>query len=599
MNVVGRLKAILGLDNSQFKSGLKDSEKSTNIFSNSIKKLGGLIGGAFAIGKIVSFTKASMEAYNTQVQAEQKLANALKMNGKNADVLLPKYKKLASGIQQITTVGDETTLGLLQLAESMQAPDIEGATKGAIGLSKALGIDMQSALKMVVLAQNEEYTMLQRYIPALRSATTNAEKAAIVQKTLADGFELAKVEAQTGTGQMQQLSNTWGDMKEQVGSLASSIINELAPALNKITQQATGELQNLNTLIESDKLTGWQKLGTFMNFVQGHSKELAAAATELNKVKEEENKQLEEENKQLENNSTVVPSVVKNIAWYKEEIDRLTKSLDDLLPSQQAQAIAINNQISEYKALVDGIKDARVEMENMEKISTSPFQIDTEEIKGKLADVSNSFVSQQKIQQVQAQAHYDLLGNLVNGYYDNQLTKASETFSSIGQLMTGMSDLFTQLKENEIAQAEATAKSKGKSDEWLAKKKAAINKKYAQKQKNLALAQAIINTAQGVTKALADGGFFGIATGALVAAAGAIEIATISSQGLAKGGIVPAGFPNDTYPASLTSGEMVIPPKKLPDIISNQSGGELTTRIDGRYLEIVLNRWQKDKSRMT
>jgi hypothetical protein len=35
--------------------------------------------------------------------------------------------------------------------------------------------------------------------------------------------------------------------------------------------------------------------------------------------------------------------------------------------------------------------------------------------------------------------------------------------------------------------------------------------------------------------------------------------------GMASGGIVPAGFPNDTYPAFLSSGEMVIPqPKDLP-----------------------------------
>lgn len=34
---------------------------------------------------------------------------------------------------------------------------------------------------------------------------------------------------------------------------------------------------------------------------------------------------------------------------------------------------------------------------------------------------------------------------------------------------------------------------------------------------------------------------------------------------MAQGGIVPHGYPNDTYPAMLTSGEMVIPPKKLPE----------------------------------
>ncbi|MFO8022417.1 MAG: hypothetical protein R6U65_08120, partial [Perlabentimonas sp.] len=78
-----------------------------------------------------------------------------------------------------------------------------------------------------------------------------------------------------------------------------------------------------------------------------------------------------------------------------------------------------------------------------------------------------------------------------------------------------------------------------------------------------------------------------------------IQISTIKSQGMAKGGVVPAGFPGDTYPAALTSGETVIPPNKLPDMMGNSQGGELTTRLSGRQLEIVLNKWQQDKSRIT
>ena len=272
------------------------------------------------------------------------------------------------------------------------------------------------------------------------------------------------------------------------------------------------------------------------------------------------------------------------------QIDNFFTTRSDLLQ---------NNQIAEYENLVNGISNARVEMENMSKVKVSGFQIDTEQPKAAIKDVTNSFVSAQKIVAVQAQAKFDLLGNLMNGYYDQQLTIASEVISTISNLYTNLNELYNVNKQNEIAQAEATAKSKGKSEKWLADKKAAINKKYAQKQKALALSMAIINTAQGVTKALAQGGGLGFALAAMVAAAGAIEIATISSQPMARGGIVPGGFPNDTYPASLTSGEMVIPPKKLPDVVGNQMGGELSTRLDGRYIEIVLNRWQKDKSRMT
>ena len=63
----------------------------------------------------------------------------------------------------------------------------------------------------------------------------------------------------------------------------------------------------------------------------------------------------------------------------------------------------------------------------------------------------------------------------------------------------------------------------------------AIEKKFAKKRQQNAIIQATINTAIGVTQALAQGGVLGIITGLLVAAAGAIEIATISSQKFAKG----------------------------------------------------------------
>jgi hypothetical protein len=51
------------------------------------------------------------------------------------------------------------------------------------------------------------------------------------------------------------------------------------------------------------------------------------------------------------------------------------------------------------------------------------------------------------------------------------------------------------------------------------------------------------------------GGLFGKIGGALF------------GQKMATGGVVPAGFPNDTYPALLTSGEMVVPkPHPLPNM---------------------------------
>lgn len=69
--------------------------------------------------------------------------------------------------------------------------------------------------------------------------------------------------------------------------------------------------------------------------------------------------------------------------------------------------------------------------------------------------------------------------------------------------------------------------------------------------------------------------------------------------GMATGGIVPAGFPNDTYPALLTSGEMVIPkPHPLP----NMGGGgsvvnHITVVLDGERIQEFTTRGVVDTLR--
>lgn len=82
--------------------------------------------------------------------------------------------------------------------------------------------------------------------------------------------------------------------------------------------------------------------------------------------------------------------------------------------------------------------------------------------------------------------------------------------------------------------------------------------------KAAAIAEATINIAQGITKALAQGGAYGAIMGAAVAAAGAVQIAKISSTtfAAASGGEVPGWSPNDkadNIPARLTAGEWVQP----------------------------------------
>ena len=282
-NIISRMRVVLGLDNSKFKSGLKDSEKRTKSFGKTIGKIGGLIAGAFAVGKIVSFFKTSFKLYGIQEKAEQTLRAQIEANGKAAESTLDEYKKFASGLQNITTVGDETTLGLLQVAESMGATTDESkaAAKGAIGLSKAFGISLETAMRGVILANEGQFEMLQRYIPKLRTANTDVEKAAILQKAMADGMKIATAEASTSIGKIEQLSNTWGDLQESIGkAIAESngfkdLLQGMTVVLNNVGKTAGNiTFDSLSKGIALEVAKGGDELKLLQLAAQNTSKEL-------------------------------------------------------------------------------------------------------------------------------------------------------------------------------------------------------------------------------------------------------------------------------------------------------------------------------------
>ena len=96
----------------------------------------------------------------------------------------------------------------------------------------------------------------------------------------------------------------------------------------------------------------------------------------------------------------------------------------------------------------------------------------------------------------------------------------------------------TWIEENVTDETEREKQLEALEDEFSAKKRAAA-RSAAVADKAAALAGAIVNTAQAVTKAYAQGGIFGFISAGLMLAAGAVQINAIRSQPipLAEGGI--------------------------------------------------------------
>jgi len=124
------------------------------------------------------------------------------------------------------------------------------------------------------------------------------------------------------------------------------------------------------------------------------------------------------------------------------------------------------------------------------------------------------------------------------------------------------------------------------------------NKSLAKIGQLASIGRATANTAEGFTKALAQGGVIGPILGATVLAAGAAQIATIKAQKFATGGFVGGpGFRSmDSVPTVQRVGEFNVPPESADDVI-NARAREIAGAQGGQSSQITLRLIPEEFSR--
>lgn len=182
-------------------------------------------------GFLALTTKAAMK----QEDAVFLLAAALQAAGDEAEKTMVQFRAFAAGIQKVTKYGDEDVLMLMQLMKSLgvASGSLEAATKKAIGLAAATGRDVQSMAMYIALAEQGEFTMLRRYIPALRSTTDATKQLQIITEFSARGFKIAEAQAKTTSGGLKQLWNVIGDIAELIGAPFLPLIKQASKALKE------------------------------------------------------------------------------------------------------------------------------------------------------------------------------------------------------------------------------------------------------------------------------------------------------------------------------------------------------------------------------
>ena len=253
---VGDAYVNLGVKDKAYTRKMGMASKTLSRFGSTITKvLGPLAALAAGAGAVRAFAK--------QEQAVANLTSALKQNGDEVSTHLPRLEKLASSIQKVTTAGDEETLMLMAQIRNLgvQADAVGEATKGAIGLAAALDLDTKSAARYTALALQGETTILQRYVPALRTATSAAEKQRIVLDLMSKGFQQAQDQSATAGSRFEQLKNALGDLGEAIIGLFAG--GGLESALEKITRGIQKMTEGFNALANSSFWMGLRKMISF------------------------------------------------------------------------------------------------------------------------------------------------------------------------------------------------------------------------------------------------------------------------------------------------------------------------------------------------
>jgi hypothetical protein len=279
----------------------------------------------------------------------------------------------------------------------------------------------------------------------------------------------------------------------------------------------------------------------------------AELQVELNKLRKEEYDKIRELKNRKEEidaraNAIEVKREAEKQAKLKAERDKAAAEEKARLDSIEAYRVQVLGQSLEGQiALLTEAYDAR-------RIADKEYWSEYERLRNEITERDKAAAEEEKQRALDT--------------WNAKIQKAAEYVDSVGYGIDILGQIFEAQKQKELKAAGDNAK-----------KKEEIERKYARKQKGIAIGQAIIGAALAVVNALGTKPFIpmGLIAAGLATAAGGAQIATIASTPLAKGGIAysPTNALIGEYTGAANNPEIVAPLNKLQDLLfrGNKGGG--------------------------
>jgi hypothetical protein len=597
-DVLARLSALLTLDAKGFKAGLNQAGKQAEGFNSMISKLGPAVAGAFSTAAIINYSKEAVtlagkaegikEAFDRIADASTLMKLKEATRGTVSEMELMKNAVKANNfkipLEQLATFFDFATKRAAQTGESVDY----------LVESIILGIGRKSPLILDNLGISA--IELREKLKGVGMESASIGDVTRAMGEVVDGELKRMGDVTTTTGQkMQQLSviqdelqTNWGKFLIKLGNTTNygGGIQELSKSVEALTIGLDGvSFDNFGDAVDivTNIMLPLKGIKAIWDMLREGSDEMAQTTARANALSDA-----------IKGDKEEADALAKSLESKGVPATEATQRANDLMYQSLLKARSAEELSDEQWELLTG------QIAAFEKIlypTTEAIEVDAEAL-AKQAKAAED--AEKAMRKLNAESMKKITGGLNpvttdelmgSGAMTDQQNKILEAMQTVGSgRISGMQLPTEQVKELDLALKELPASYTTTVDQMTADSERlqgafeaigeSLGTALGEFMKGEAkfdevvgsLLQSIIKVVAGYLTQTVAASFAGGAssggpaapfTGAAAAAAALSMFGAIVPALMAEGGTVPGGYPGDTYPAMLTSGETVIPPHKL------------------------------------
>lgn len=201
--------------------------------------------------------KDTAEAFNVQLKAETKLAQAAKNNPYMDGTGVNRLKEFAGQLQSISDYGDEELIPMMTelVASGRTEAQVMDIMSASIDVAAGTGKNLQSVVEML----NKSYTGEAGKLSTLSAETKNLTKEQLQNgeavKIIAEQYKGISEEATKATGSAKQLAMAQGDLAESWGKVTKPAYDSWNNFWLRQTKKAQEFAENVNKALEKASQT--------------------------------------------------------------------------------------------------------------------------------------------------------------------------------------------------------------------------------------------------------------------------------------------------------------------------------------------------------